>query len=298
MTLDQPNEGVQIQGETAVTAPADGVAPVQHQPAGDDVESKARSQGWVPREEFRGDPEKWRPADEFVRRGEELLPVALERSRAAERKAQELEQQLRARDEQFTRLERVTAVALQRQREDLEARYQAAQRAAVEVGDVQRYDQLDRDRRQAVQQYDEQIQEQAQPQRQPNQPQPLPPQVEAVVESWKSANEWFNRDPLLNHYATAFHGDLLRSKPGLSLADNLAETAREVRRRFPEKFGSPSQQFAPMVEGGGGRMPASRSAGKGVSHLSSEERRAGEKFVKEGLFKSLDEYAKELFSEG
>ena len=36
----------------------------------DPYESEAREQGWKPKEEYEGDPEKWRPAKEFVERGE------------------------------------------------------------------------------------------------------------------------------------------------------------------------------------------------------------------------------------
>ena len=36
----------------------------------DSYEQQAREQGWRPKEEYEGDPEKWRPAKEFVERGE------------------------------------------------------------------------------------------------------------------------------------------------------------------------------------------------------------------------------------
>jgi F0F1-type ATP synthase membrane subunit b/b' len=45
------------------------------------IEERARRIGWVPKDEFRGDPEKWAPADEFLERGERTLPILLERNR-------------------------------------------------------------------------------------------------------------------------------------------------------------------------------------------------------------------------
>ena len=39
-------------------------------PEVDSYELQAREQGWKPKEEYEGDPEKWRPAKEFVERGE------------------------------------------------------------------------------------------------------------------------------------------------------------------------------------------------------------------------------------
>lgn len=35
----------------------------------------AKEMGWTPQDKFKGDPEKWVDADEFVRRGENLLPL-------------------------------------------------------------------------------------------------------------------------------------------------------------------------------------------------------------------------------
>jgi len=42
----------------------------QQQTFSDPYEDQAREQGWRPKEEYEGDPEKWRPAKEFVERGE------------------------------------------------------------------------------------------------------------------------------------------------------------------------------------------------------------------------------------
>ena len=38
-------------------------------------ESEARSQGWVPQEEFRGKEDDWVDAETFVRRGKEIMPI-------------------------------------------------------------------------------------------------------------------------------------------------------------------------------------------------------------------------------
>lgn len=289
------NEGIAVPGE---------VAPQTTQTSGEsapDVESRARSQGWVAQDEWRGDPDKWRPADEFVKRGEELLPVAVERSRAAERRAQELEARLEQKSREFAdqikRVEHVSAIALQRQKEQLEANYQHAMREAVQLGDVQRFDQLDRDRKQAVSQFDEQIIKAApSPQQQPNQ---MPPEQAAVVDGWMKQNTWFHSDPEMNAVAQAYHMKLGREKPGLSLAENLEQTTKYVRQRYADKFGSGEQNIiTPMVESGGGRMPASSgSRSKGANDLPAEVRKVAERFVKEGYFKSVNDYAREYFEQ-
>ena len=55
-----------------------------------EVETRALAMGWQPKEQFKGDPSKWRPAEEYVQRGEELLPIV----QASERRLRQ-ENQLR-----------------------------------------------------------------------------------------------------------------------------------------------------------------------------------------------------------
>ena len=39
------------------------------------VEQEARTLGWVPQEEFKGDPNRWVDADTFVERGHTVMPI-------------------------------------------------------------------------------------------------------------------------------------------------------------------------------------------------------------------------------
>lgn len=280
----EPNAGTEIPGEA--------------RPA-DEIEGRARAQGWVPKEQFRGDPEKWRDADEFVRRGEEELPILRERNRSMERKLQELETQFRSRDGEYERklanFARMSEMALVNQRAQLERSYTQAMLEAGESGDRQRYFQLEQDKSQALRQFDKQVYEPPQEQpRQTNGAPQLPAHVQTTVENWTQKNEWFNRDAELNAVAQAYHVRLGKEKPGMSLDENLAEVTKYVRQRYPERFGSKPGEAA-VVEGGGRMAQGSRS--KGAASLSAEERKIGSRFVKEGLFKSLDEYAKELYAD-
>jgi len=38
------------------------------------AETKAKAMGWSPKDEFRGDPDRWVDAETYVRRGEEFIP--------------------------------------------------------------------------------------------------------------------------------------------------------------------------------------------------------------------------------
>ena len=43
------------------------------------AEERAKAQGWKDKDEYTGDPDGWRPAEEFLERGEKILPILQER---------------------------------------------------------------------------------------------------------------------------------------------------------------------------------------------------------------------------
>ena len=45
-----------------------------------EIIEEARSQGWVPKEEFKKDPKSWVDADVFVERGHQILPLVRKHS--------------------------------------------------------------------------------------------------------------------------------------------------------------------------------------------------------------------------
>lgn len=273
------NDGIAIPGEAA---PAN------------DTESRARAMGWVPKEDFRGPEDKWRDADEFVKRGEEELPILRERNRDLTRRFSEMEAKLgnveKSYRDNLANVERMSVIALQRQREQLIDQYNSAMRSAVEIGDVSRYDQLNRDRDQAIYQFDNRVWQQVQPQQQ------IAPEHQSAVETWKAQNPWFSADPVLNMQAQAEHMRISDEMPGLSLAENLERTKQAIMNRFPAKFGI-TQQPQSNVEGGT-RVPSSRPRQKSASDLPADVRRIADGFVKQGLFKDANEYAREYFAQG
>jgi|CXWL01.1.fsa_nt_gi hypothetical protein len=279
------NPGTMIPGESA---PA---------PETNEIESRAKAMGWVPKEQFRGDDSKWRDADEFVRRGEEELPVMRERNRDLSRKVTEFEQRMTRQEREFqeraSRQERMAAMALDQQRMNLEGQWEAAKAQAVEIGDVSRYQQLNRDQRQSMQAFDQRIYEQVKPQPQPQNDR-LAPEQTAAIESWQVQNPWYFSDQGMMRYAETVHGNLVREKPGMSLSENLAEVTRIVRENFPDKFGT-SQGRTPNVEGGSGRASGGKRE-RGVADLPPEARSAAKEFVRAGAFKTEAEYAKSYWA--
>lgn len=60
----------------------------------DEIETRAREMGWKPQGEFKGPEDKWVDAAEYVRRGEEVLPIVRNENRRLQQTATQLQQQI------------------------------------------------------------------------------------------------------------------------------------------------------------------------------------------------------------
>lgn len=301
---EKPESGTPIPGEADLAPQADVPAPEQQEQAADDTDARARAMGWVPKEEYRGPAERWKDASTFVKDGEENLPVLRERLRDTTRKFSELENQTRRQQADFNeraaRLERMSTVALNRQRAQIEHSYEAAKREAVNFADTARYEQLEKDQRQALHQHDTVAYEAATykpaPQQNRGNPQ-LTEEQSRTLDGWTARNSWFAVDAEMNAVAQAQHTRLMREKPGLSLDDNLRATEDYVRQRYPERFSISATARGPAPVESGSRRATSGQRAKGINELPAEARRAGESFVRQKIYKDLNEYAKEFWEQ-
>jgi hypothetical protein len=241
--------------------------------------NRAKELGWRDQSEFRGPSDKWVPPDEFVRRGEEVLPIVRsqlekERERVAElaRRQQQTDESLRRQNEEWEqRLKRqeaeataraeasarVAQLALQRQRDRFMTELDEAKRQIIPEDVRGHYDDLvkrEQDFYRAVAQEEEQLRTiNAEATRQATQAAPAPtkstsgqrqlsePEV-ATVNAWRGQNPWFDNKPEAARLANIMHVNLLESEPHLTLRENLERVSSEMRRRFPETVGAAQQQ--------------------------------------------------------
>lgn len=200
------------------------------------VERRARDMGWVPKEQWHGEPDRWRPADEYVEYAERILPRLQHRNRVLEQNVGDLRKQV---DEQTGTLRtlvdsarRAEQVGYNRAMRELRER----RAEAVRLGDAD-----------AFQKVEAEMQELGPP----PQAAPAPAQPtngtrpDPVVAAWIRRNPWFTRDPEANAQAVAALSVVEREMPGVSLEDHLVEVERRVARRFPEHFGGGTRRAAP-----------------------------------------------------
>lgn len=195
-----------------------------------ELEGRARRMGWRPREEFRGDPDRWIPAEEFIDRGERMLPLLQERNRAADRQITELRQRVEEQGQTLNSMlqsaRRAEQVGYRRAMQELSQQRQRA----VETGDTAAFA--------AVEQAMRELGPEPQVPQVPQPPNNGGPQANAdpTIVAWVERNPWFKNHRVANVAMIAAMQEAERDNPGASTADHLMEAEDVIRRRFPELF--------------------------------------------------------------
>lgn len=247
------------------------------------VEDKATRMGWRPKDEFKGDDSKWVDAAEYVRRGEEILPIVQANNA-------KLEKAVRDANKRIADMNRTMSEFAEHHTKTEQRAYQRAvkeiadrQAAAVEANDLQGV-------QDATEEYAELKREMA------TKPGPkldkaaADPEFATAMETWKDRNPWYQEDPAMTDAAAAFCARL--NAQGVPMVEQLAQAEKFVRKEFPHRFTNPNRSAAGAVES---NTPGKRTSGKSWADLPSEAKTQGERFVKQGLL-TKEQYAKDYFA--
>lgn len=214
-----------------------------------DVEARARRMGWVDEETFRGPKHKWTPAEEYVRRAEEELPVLRAQLRKFdsdnaryEKTVSELRQEIsqmgndfKAFHEHYKNIEQQSYDRAIRELKETQIR-------SVEEADTETYHaaqkRIDEIERQKAARAEPPRREEPQQKAQTNgQPEPTP-----AVKEFLAENEWFQKSPMLNGAMLEHTNEVMIEKPYLTEAEVYAEAKRRVMQDFPTRFPGQQQQ--------------------------------------------------------
>lgn len=256
-----------------------------------DVEVKARDYGWVPKEEFKGPEDKWRPAEDFVKWAEDVGRLPKSEFDSIKREFPALKNQNKALQDELGEIRKTLTEFVEfsskaeersyaRARKDIEAKIEQAAANADPAA-----------ARAAMAELDALKPEPKKPER--TEQRQETPQIDPVIQDWIAKEDWFNRDRTLNSFATDVFGELEREKPGVSRAEILAETKKRTMDKFPEKFGINPDRDRPAAVGApsGNVKPAKR--GKGYDDLPAEAKVACDKFVKQIPGYTREKYIKD-----
>lgn len=214
-----------------------------------DVEKRAMDMGWVPKDQYNGDPERWKSAEVFLALDE---PIKRIESQSKELKA--VRKALEALQEHHSK---VRENEYKRAMEDLKA----ARRQAYQDGDLDRVEALE----ERIDEFKQQAEEIKQTGKIEIEPEPT---VHPEFQHWLNRNPWYTS---YKHMA-AFADDigLKLNAQGLSRQEVLKRVEEEVRKEFPNKFRNPNKDSAPSVESSTAKRGGSKASGE--FELTEQER--------------------------
>jgi hypothetical protein len=181
---DQVQDTPKVEDTAAPAAPAPVTEQQAPAPEVNEVEDRARAQGWVPKDEWTGDPAQWRPADVYVDRGELLGKI---KSQSAE--LREVKGMMTYLTEQNRRL------------------YEAGYQKAIADLEAQRDQAVEEGNSKAVREIDKQIRAHEKALEDTNRTPIIEDKAAAVqaaqerFEAFKGKNTWYEKDEVMHDWA-------------------------------------------------------------------------------------------------
>lgn len=246
-------------------------------------EVKAQRLGWVPKDQYKGNPEQWRDADEFLKRGEEIhgyLKADLEKLHTTLTQKDREIAEIRQTMNEFRQFHNETeARAYKRAIEELKS----LKVTAIEKGDGAK-----------VVEIDDQIDKLKEAEKAPKQVQNVTPQqVNQDFNDWFPENRWYGSDQELTQLAEDIGEVVKKQNPSLVGKTFLDEVTKRVKKLAPEKFENPNRQQAAVSSSSDGRAPSGAKKKKSYENLPAEAKKACDKFVKTIPGYKVEDYLKD-----
>lgn len=248
-----------LEVETGEIAEVEATEIAQAEPEPVTLEGLASEMGWRPKEEWKGDPDKWKPADAFMRSTVDVN--------------HKLGNRLKSMEDQLTRVARTSVAMTERAVAAERERLLKERDEAFDAGDRETFQRADRELQKV---------EQAAPLA-------VPDETHDFVQRNAS---WFQKDQEATAWAVKRADEL--AKTGLGPARQLAIVEREAKQLFPEFFEAekPKPKPAPL------NNPGARSAApakRGFASLPPEAQKEALYFEKKGI--PREDYAKTYYEE-
>ena len=255
-----------------------------------EAEERARLQGWVPKDEFRGDPDKWKTAEDFLEWGEKIVPIQKERTVALESKLDQAIGDIKKLTQTQANLLKLQKTTSERAYKKAVRDIQARQRQAVEDRDTATYDALEQER----ESLDEQNTEQAPEQYDENNPHP-------EFTKWTQKNMWYGngdgKDIELTAFANGIADAVANERTDLVGTPGFYdEITRRVQKAFPDRFRTKSRPPETEGTGDGEGNDLKLPKGKSYKNLPADAKAACDDFVTQGLM-TKEEYCATYFEE-
>lgn len=234
----------------------------------DSYELEAREQGWKPKEDYQGDPAKWKPAKEFVERGELFKKID-----SMGKELKETRRALQMLKEHHTKVKETEYAKAVVELKSLQKKH-------LEEGNSDGYLETtelltDLKAEQKAREVVESV---------------TPTQPDPRFISWVEDNKWYNNNPEMRQYADSIGMGYASTHRNVSPEDVLIYVTKEVKERFKDKFVNPNRSKTTVV---GSSNTSSSASNKHEIDLTDDERRVMNTFIRTGAM-TKEEYIAEI----
>jgi hypothetical protein len=251
-----------------------------------EVEKRAEMMGWVPQERFKGDPSRWRPANEFVQRAEEMMPIMKAQMRTYETTIESLKGELKSSKDTMKKLVKMTDNISQREYEKAKQELITKQMNAVKEGDSETWAKLEQEKDKLEKPEEIKLEEQD----------TTPDENNPVFKEWHGSNDWYLKDNEATLYANAMAQKI--QDPSIPYDEWLKKVENAVKKAFPHKFDNPKRQAAPAVDGGSQVASKVENTNKQNTYkdLPADAKAQCDKLVAQGVY-TKEKYVQDYFEE-
>jgi hypothetical protein len=247
-----------------------------------ETEEQAKAQGWAPKDEWKGDPDKWVDAKTFVDKGEKIAAIKKERTDHMTNEIRELRSLI---VEQKDMAKKARLQGYQQALQEIESR----QFEAVENVDTDAFKKAKEDEKKILKQIDEESKET-----------PAQDAYEAemlrVFDEWKEENPWYTKaekEDIDLYVFTQSISTVIQNETGYGGKKLYDEVTKRVKKAFPHKFGNPRRNDAGSVESGT-EVTLKKKSGRTFDDLPADAKKTYERLAKQ--FKmAKQEFTKEEY---
>ena len=236
-------------------------------------EELATKQGWTPKDEYKGDADRWVDAETFVERGKSINPILRKNNEALEKTILKLNERLDKQDASAAEFKKYHEATEQRAYASALKEIEGRKAEAVENEDVAAYQKAEKEGNELVA--------------------PVTARAEQISgnhpewDAWLTENSWYADNPEAHAIADGLVG-LVNRQTGLDGAKLFDAVKERVKQRMPEAFGQTRKAVAAVETGGG----IAKNGKKGYSDLPAADKAICDSFVSDGYL-TKEQYMKD-----
>ena len=249
------------------------------------VEGLAQEMGWVPKEDFKGREDDWRPASDFIKATNDI-------ARKSSDKNTDLRRQIADVQGKLDNMVSNQAGNFRRAMDAANERLQAQMRQAVEEGDTAKYDTAQAEMQNMHKHQAQQARQQPDPAR--------VTEFQSGFEKFKQANDWYERDPHMTREAEQAGQWFIQRNQNATPEDYFNYVEESVKKAFPQQFSNPARNRPSDVAGDRPPQTAAGDSWKQVKAEYPEVEMVFGDLVSSGVYKDTKEdretYAKQVLA--